>query len=244
MSNLTYEALFKFTTEQSAMHLEVAREAISRVPSGERVVHLVGSESNVFLKLVAKRCKELGVQVKWHYPHLSEVIVSAHDPVVYDSGDKALRRPGGSIMGCELDLPQGPRPTAVAQALAELLHFVKETTGWSTVTIVGRGDATYLLPKQLIRDDWSVTQLHSKSPAHAYRTAEVYVNTAPYVNHQLQAVKLVVNIGGSYENLWHSAMSIERVGPLTVAIMVQNIALCLENGHYHSQLHMGGDYNA
>lgn len=243
MADLTYEVMLKFITEQSALHLKGAREAISRVPSGERVVHLVGSENNIFLKLVAKRCKELYITVKWHYPHLSEVIVGAHEPVVYDSGDKTLRSPGGSIMGCELDLPQGPHPTAVAQALAELLHFVKETTGWSTVTIVGRGDATYTLPQLLIRDDWSVTQLHSKSPAHAFHMSEVYVNTAPTLQYPLAAVGLIVNIGGSYENPWRSAMSCERIGPLTVAIMVQNIALCLENGYYHSKISYGGAKN-
>lgn len=131
-------------------------------------------------------------------------------------------------MGYELDLPQGPQPTAVSQALAELMHFVKETTGWSTVTIIGRGNATYLLPGQLIRDDWSVTQLHSKSPAFAYQPAEVYINTAPHVSVPLQAVRLVVNIGGSYTCPWYSAMTMERIGPLTVAIIVQNIVYQLE----------------
>ncbi len=243
MADLTYEAMLKFITEQSAQHLHSAHEALTHVPPNDRVVHLVGSENNIFLKLVAMRCKELYIRVKRHYPHLSEVIVGSHDPVVYDSGDKTLRRPGGSIMGRELDLPQGSQPTAVAQALAELLHFVKETTGWSTVTVVGRGAATYMLPQLLIKDDWSVTQLHSKSPAHAFHMSEVYVNTAPALKYPLAAAGLIVNIGGSYENPWHSAMTCERIGPLTVAIMVQNIALCLENGYYHSKISYGGAKN-
>lgn len=154
--------------------------------------------------------------------------VGASDPVIYDSGDKQLRSTVGSIMGYELDLPQGPQPTAVSQALAELMHFVKETTGWSTVTIIGRGNAIYLLPEQLIRDDWSVTQLHSKSPAYAYHLSEVYINTAPHVNEHISAAGLIVNVGGGYICPWPSAISFERIGPLTVAIIVQNIAYQLE----------------
>lgn len=228
MANVTYEALIEFVTTSSKEHLEKARNALSQVPMNYRRVHLVGSENNVFLKHVAKRCKELQIQVIWHYPQLDENKVKACDPVIYDSDDKQLRNPVGSILGDELDPPQGPQPTAVSQALAELMHFVKESTGWSTVTIVGRGSATYLLPERLIRDDWSVTQLHSKSPAFAYQLSEVYINTAPYVNSLLHAIGLVVNIGGSYENIWHSTMSFERIGPLTVAIIVQNIALHIE----------------
>ena len=228
MANVTYEALIEFVTTRSKEHLEKARNALSQVPMNYRRVHLVGSENNVFLKHVAKRCKELQIQVIWHYPQLDENKVKACDPVIYDSDDKQLRNPVGSILGDELDLPQGPQPTAVSQALAELMHFVKETTGWSTVSIVGRGSATYLLPERLIRDDWSVTQLHSRSPAFAYQLSEVYINTAPYVNSLLHAIGLVVNIGGSYENIWHSTMSFEHIGPLTVAIIVQNIALHIE----------------
>lgn len=228
MANLTYEALLGFVTTRSKEHLEKARSVLTQVPMNYRRVHLVGSENNVFLKLVAKRCRELHIQVIWHYPRLEESKVGASDPVIYDSGDKQLRSPVGSIMGYELDLPQGPQPTAVSQALAELMHFVKETTGWSTVTIIGRGNATYLLPEQLIRDDWSVTQLHSKSPSFAYHLSEVYINTAPHVNEPISAVGLVVNIGGSYICPGYSAMTMERVGPLTVAIIIQNIAQHIE----------------
>lgn len=228
MANVTYEALIEFVTNCSKEHLEKARGALVQVPMNYRRVHLVGSKNNVFLKLVAKRCKELQIQVIWHYPQLEKYKVKFSDPVIYDSDDKQLQRYGGCIMGYELDLPQGPQPTAVSQALAELMHFVKETTGWSTVTIIGRGNATYLLPEQLIRDDWSVTQLHSKSPAFAYTPSEVYINTAPQLSRPLQAIDLVVNIGGSYENIWHSTMSFERIGPLTVAIIVQNIVYQLE----------------
>lgn len=244
MADLTYEAMLKFITEQSAQHLQSAHEALTHVPPNDCVVHLVGSENNIFLKLVAKRCKELHIRVIWHYPKLEEHKVGVRDPIIYDSGDKTLRRPGGSIMGRELDLPQGSQPTAVSQALAELLHFVKQITGWSIVTIIGRGAATYMLPEQLIRDDWSVTQLHSKSPAHAYHLSEVYVNTAPHVDEPICAAGLVVNIGGSYQNPWHSAMTMERVGPLTVAITVQNIAYCLEDNYYRSKLSQGGKQNA
>ena len=228
MADLTYEALIEFVTNRSKEHLEKARGALIQVPMNYRRVHLVGSKNNVFLKHVAKRCNELQIQVIWHYSKLDENKVKACDPVIYDSDDKQLRNPVGSILGDELDLPQGPQPTAVSQALAELMHFVKESTGLSTVTIVGRGNATYLLPEQLIRDDWSVTQLHSKSPAFAYQPSEVYINTAPQLSRALQAIDLVVNIGGSYENIWHSTMSFERIGPLTVAILVQNIAYHLE----------------
>lgn len=228
MANVTYEALIEFVTNRSKEHLEKARGALVQVPMNDRRVHLVGSKNNVFLKLVAKRCKELQIQVIWHYPQLEKYKVKFSDPIIYDSGDKQLRRPGGSIMGRELDLPQGPQPTAVSQALAELLHFVKRITGWSTVTIIGRGAATYLLPEQLIRDDWSVTQLHSKSPAYAYRPTEVYVNTAPHVDEPISATGLIVNVGGSYICPWPSAISFERIGPLTVAIIVQNIVYQLE----------------
>lgn len=244
MADLTYEQLLEFITACSKKHLETARGGLIKVPMNDRRVYLVGSENNVFLKLVAKRCKELHIRVIWHYPHLEEHKVGVRDPIIYDSDDKQLRRPGGSIMGRELDMPQGPQPTAVSQALAELLHFVKKTTGWSTVTVIGRGAATYMLPEQLIRDDWSVTQLHSKSPAHAFHMSEVYVNTAPSLKYPLAAAGLIVNIGGSYENPWRSAMTCERIGPLTVAIMVQNIALCLENGYYHSKISYGGAKNA
>lgn len=228
MANVTYEALIEFVTNRSKEHLEKARGALAQVPMNYRRVHLVGSENNVFLKQVAKRCKELQIQVIWHYPQLEKYKVKFSDPVIYDSDDKQLQRYGGCIMGYELDLPQGPQPTAVSQALAELMHFVKETTGWSTVTIIGRGNTTYLLPEQLIRDDWSVTQLHSKSPAHAYHLSEVYINTAPHVNEHISAVGLVVNVGGSYICPWPSAISFERIGPLTVAIIVQNIVYQLE----------------
>ena len=70
MADLTYEAMLKFITEQSAQHLQSAHEALTHVPPSDRVVHLVGSENNIFLKLVAMRCKELYIRVKWHYPHL------------------------------------------------------------------------------------------------------------------------------------------------------------------------------
>lgn len=228
MAYLTYESLLEFVTTHSKEHLAKARNAISQVPMGNRRVHLVGSENNVFLKCVAKRCSELQIQVIWHYPQLEKYKVKSSDPVIYDSDDKQLRRYGGCIMGYTLDLPQGPQPTAVSQALAELMHFVKETTGWSIVTIIGRGSATYLLPEQLIRDDWSVTQLHSKSPAHAYHLSEVYINTAPRVNEPIYAAGLLVNIGGSCVYPWPSALFFEHVGPLTVAIIVQNIAYQLE----------------
>lgn len=244
MADLAYEQLLEFITACSKKHLESARGALIKVPMNDRRVHLVGSENNVFLKLVAKRCEELHIRVIWHYPQLEEHKVKVRDPIIYDSGDKQMRRPGGSIMGRELDLPQGPQPTAVSQALAELLHFVKRITGWSTVTIIGRGAATYMLPEQLIKDDWSVTQLHSKSPAYAYRPTEVYVNTAPHVDEPISATGLIVNIGGSYTNPWRSAMTMERVGPITVAIAVQNIAYCLEDNYYHSKLGQGGTQNA
>lgn len=204
---------------------------------------LVGKEESLFLSLVAKRCAYFGIQPIFQYPQVDILRTPGRSAVVFDTDDKAvITRCSSAIMLGDVDCVNTTGMSSVAEATYELLRDANLVSGTS-ICIIGRGHAVQGLAEVLTKWDATVTVCHSKtrldmlsfkgSPQmFMYPIADVVICAAPGINGHVCAKELIVDISGAATGKYvnKDALYFSGIGPLTIATLVNRIAVHNANG--------------
>lgn len=236
------EELLKHIVQEKKAYLD-SRTAYHCEQCNEMSAVLVGKEDSIFLNLVAKRCKHFGIAPIFQYPKVDILRTPSCCAVVFDTDDKCVNvLCHSAVMLGDVDCVNTTGMSSVAEATYELLQGANLVSGKS-ICIIGRGHAVQGLAEQLIRGDATVTVCHSKtrldllsfkgSPQmFMYPIADVVICAAPGINGHVCAKELVVDISGAATGkcVNKDALYFSGIGPLTIATLVNRIAVYNANG--------------
>lgn len=237
------EELLKHIVREKKAYLDMRTADYCNRSNNIMSAVLVGKEDSVFLSLVAKRCAYFGIQPIFQYPQVDVLRTPSHCTVVFDTDDKSVNMLCHSaVMLSDVDCVRTTGMSSVAEAVFELLRGANMIVGKS-ICIIGRGHAVQGLAEQLTRWDATVTVCHSKtrldmlsfkdSPQmFMYPIADVVICAAPGINGHVCAKELVVDISGAATGkcVNKDALYFSGIGPLTIAVLVNRIAVHCVNG--------------
>lgn len=237
------EELLKHIAQEKKAYLDMRTADHCNRSNNIMSAVLVGKEDSVFLSLVAKRCAYFGIQSIFQYPRVDVLRTPSHSAVVFDTDDKAvITRCNSAIMLGDVDCVNTTGMSSVAEATYELLQGANLISGKS-ICIIGRGHAVQGLAEVLTRWDATVIVCHSKtmlgqlsfngSPlAHAYPIADVAICATPQLSGKVAAKELVIDISGAAKQMMlnNDAVYFSGIGPLTIAVLVNRIAVHCMNG--------------
>lgn len=234
------EEMLKQIVQEKKAYLDSRTEYHSK-QHNEMSAVLVGKEDSMFLSLVARRCKHFGIVPIFQYPKVDILRTPSRCAVVFDTDDKNVNALCHSaVMLSDVDCVRAMGMSSVAEAIFELLRGANMIEGKS-ICIIGRGHAVQGLAEQLIRGNATVTVCHSKTrldPIFAhdgehrmYPTADVVICATPQLNGGILAHELVIDISGAAKdvNVNKKAVYFTGIGPLTIAILVNRIAVYIAN---------------
>ena len=237
------EELLKHIVHEKKAYLDMRTADYCNRSNNLKSVVLVGKEDSIFLSLVAKRCAYFGIQPIFQYPQVDVLRTQGRSAVVFDTDDRSVTtRCSSAVMLGDIDCVNTTGISSVAEALYELLQGVNMVSGKS-VCIIGRGHAVQGLAAMLSKFDATVTVCHSKtrldmlsfkgSPQmFMYPIADVVICAAPSINGHVCAKELVVEISGAAAGkcVNKDALYFSGIGPLTIATLVNRIAVYNANG--------------
>ena len=237
------EELLKHIVQEKKAYLDMRTADYCNRSNNIMSAVLVGKADSVFLSLVAKRCTYFGIQPIFQYPQVDVLRTPSHSAVVFDTDDKCVTTMCNSaIMLGDIDCVNTTGMSSVAEALYELLQGANLVSGKS-ICIIGRGHAVQGLAAMLSKFDATVTVCHSKtrldmlsfkgSPQmFMYPIADVVICAAPGINGHVCAKELVVDISGAVTGkcVNKDALYFSGIGPLTIAVLVNRIAVHCMNG--------------
>ena len=203
---------------------------------------LVGKEDSQFLNLVAKRCVYFGIQPIFQYPQVDVLRTPSRCAVVFDTDDiNVATRCSSAIMLGDVDCVNTTGMSSVAESTYELLQGANLVSGKS-ICIIGRGHAVQGLAEALTRWDATVTVCHSKTrldPIFAhdgecslYPAADIVICATPKLSGDILAHELVVDLSWAAKDACvnKKAVYFSGIGPLTIATLVNRIAVHCVNG--------------
>lgn len=237
------EELLKHVVREKKAYLDMRTADYCNRSNNLKSVILVGKADSVFLSLVAKRCAYFGIQPIFQYPQVDVLRTPSHSAVVFDTDDRCVTTMCNSaIMLGDVDCVNTMGVSSVAEATYELLQGASLVSGKS-ICIIGRGHAVQGLADMLSKSDATVTVCHSKtrldllsfkdSPQmFMYPIADVVICAAPSINGHVCAKALVVDISGAATGkcVNKDALYFSGIGPLTIAVLVNRIAVHCVNG--------------
>lgn len=235
------EELLKHIVQEKKAYLD-SRTAYHCEQCNEMSAVLVGKEDSIFLNLVAKRCKHFGIAPIFQYPKVDILRTPSCCAVVFDTDDKCVNvLCHSAVMLGDVDCVNTTGMSSVAEATYELLHGANMVSGKS-ICIIGRGHAVQGLAEQLIRRDATVTVCHSKTQLkpiftndgehEMYPAADIVICAAPKLDGVILAHELVIDISGAAKDACvnKKATYFSGIGPLTIATLVNRIAVYNANG--------------
>ena len=237
------EELLKHIVHEKKAYLDMRTADYCNRSNNLKSVVLVGKADSVFLSLVAKRCAYFGIQPIFQYPQVDVLRTPGRSAVVFDTDDKSVAiRCSSTIMLGDVDCVNTMGVSSVAEATYELLQGASLVSGKS-ICIIGRGHAVQGLADMLSKFDATVTVCHSKtkleqlsfrgsSVAQAYPIADIVICAAPQLAGKVGARELVVDISGTAKQMMlnNDAVYFSGIGPLTIAVLVNRIAVHCMNG--------------
>lgn len=237
---MTEEPLKHIVQEKKA-YLD-SRTAYHCEQCNEMSAVLVGKEDSVFLNLVAKRCKHFGIAPIFQYPKVDILRTPSCCAVVFDTDDKCVNvLCHSAVMLGDVDCVNTTGMSSVAEATYELLQGANLVSGKS-ICIIGRGHAVQGLAERLIRCDATVTVCHSKTQLkpiftndgehEMYPAADIVICATPKLDGVILAHELVIDISGAAKDACANkkAAYFSGIGPLTIATLVNRIAVYNANG--------------
>lgn len=236
------EELLKHIVQEKKAYLD-SRTAYHRNHSNNIMsAVLVGKEDSQFLNLVAKRCAYFGIRPIFQYPQVDILRIPSRYAVVFDTDDKAvITRCSSAIMLGDVDCVNTAGMSSVAEATYELLQGANLVSGKS-ICIIGRGHAVQGLAEALTKWDATVTVCHSKTrldPIFAhdgthkmYPAADIVICATPQLSGGILAHELVVDLSWAAKDACvnKKAAYFSGIGPLTIATLVNRIAVHNANG--------------
>lgn len=191
-----------------------------------------GDKDQPFYKSIIRAAKaSCVVGVEWTQ-ELDDMAYSSYDGILFDTGspipgyDLSRIKPAQDI-DC-LTTTSKFESSCVAAACYCLLNQLELLSG-KHVVIIGRSNAAKGLAKMCIRENATVTVVHTKTPAtviemltnHNYM-ADAVVNTAPNIEgSRLPAHKLVIDVANSYNSAYFGEAPVfTGIGPLTAALVI------------------------
>lgn len=236
------EELLKHIVREKKAYLDMRTADYCNRSNNLKSVVLVGKADSVFLSLVAKRCAYFGIQPIFQYPQVDVLRTPSRSAVVFDTDDKSVTiRCSSTIMLGDVDCVNTTGVSSVAEALYELLQGASLVSGKS-ICIIGRGHAVQGLADMLSKFDATVTVCHSKTrldPIFAhdgehrmYPAADIVICATPQLNGGILAHELVVDLSWAAKDACvnKKAAYFSGIGPLTIAVLVNRIAVHCMNG--------------
>ena len=236
------EEMLKHIVQEKKAYLDMRTADYCISSNNLKSVVLVGKADSVFLSLVAKRCAYFGIQPIFQYPQVDVLRTPSHCAVVFDTDDKSVTtRCNSAIMLGDIDCVNTTGMSSVAEATYELLQGANLVSGKS-ICIIGRGHAVQGLAAMLSKFDATVTVCHSKTrldPIFAhdgecrmYPAADIVICATPQLNGCILAHELVVDLSWAAKDACvnKKAAYFSGIGPLTIAILVNRIAVHNVNG--------------
>ena len=236
------EELLKHIVREKKAYLDMRTADYCNRSNNLKSVVLVGKADSVFLSLVAKRCVYFGIQPIFQYPQVDVLRTPSHSAVVFDTDDKTVTtRCSSAIMLGDVDCVNTAGMSSVAEATYELLQGANLVSGKS-ICIIGRGHAVQGLAEALTKWDATVTVCHSKTQLNPvftndgerkiYPAADIVICAAPQLDGVILAHELVVDLSWAAKDacINKKAVYFSGIGPLTIATLVNRIAVHNVNG--------------
>lgn len=234
------EELLKHIVQEKKAYLD-SRTAYHCKQCNEMSAVLVGKEDSVFLNLVAKRCKHFGIAPIFQYPKVDILRTPSRCAVVFDTDDKCVNvLCHSAVMLSDVDCVRTTGMSSVAEAIFEILQGANMIEGKS-ICIIGRGHAVQGLAERLIRWDATVTVCHSKTKLNPiftndgehkmYPAADIVICAAPQLDGIILAHELIIDISDAAKDasVNKKAVYFSGIGPLTIAVLVNRIAVYIAN---------------
>lgn len=236
------EELLKHIVREKKAYLDMRTADYCNRSNNLKSVVLVGKADSVFLSLVAKRCVYFGIQPIFQYPQVDVLRTPSHSAVVFDTDDKTVTtRCSSAIMLGDVDCVNTAGMSSVAEATYELLQGANLVSSKS-ICIIGRGHAVQGLAEALTKWDATVTVCHSKTQLNPvftndgerkiYPAADIVICAAPQLDGVILAHELVVDLSWAAKDacINKKAVYFSGIGPLTIATLVNRIAVHNVNG--------------